>query len=140
MSRLPVPVVPLLLVSALACRPALTAPSNTARFSQTDVRVGTGAIAASGNTLTVKYTGWLYDTSAPEQKGAQFDASSTTPFSFVLGSGQVIAGWDRGLAGMQAGGLRRLVIPPSLAYGGTRHGIIPPNATLVFDIELQQVQ
>ena len=131
------------LILALAlgsCRPELTSPTNAAPYSQLDLRLGTGASAAAGNTLAVNYTGWLYDASAPQNKGAQFDSSAGTPFSFVLGSGQVIAGWDRGVPGMLQGGLRRLVIPPSLAYGDTRHGIIPPNATLVFEIELISVQ
>jgi FKBP-type peptidyl-prolyl cis-trans isomerase FkpA len=89
----------------------------------------------------VNYTGWLYDSSRTQQLGAQFDASTPgTPFSFKLGSGQVIAGWEQGVAGMRVGGLRRLVIPPSLGYGDTRHGLIPPNATLVFDIALLSVQ
>ena len=89
----------------------------------------------------MNYTGWLYDSTRPDQKGLQFDTSiGTTAFTFTLGSRQVINGWDLGLLGMQVGGLRRLVIPPSLAYGGTRNGPIPPNATLVFDIELLDAQ
>ena len=89
----------------------------------------------------MNYTGWLYDASRPDQKGLQFDSSvGRTPFTFNLGSNQVIDGWDRGVVGMKVGGLRRLVIPPSLAYGGTRNGPIPPNATLVFDIELLDAQ
>jgi FKBP-type peptidyl-prolyl cis-trans isomerase FkpA len=130
------------LASALAgCDDSPTSPSGNAPFSQTDLRAGAGTAAANGNTLTVHYTGWLYNASQPEQKGAQVDSSvGGGPFKFVLGAGQVISGWDRGLPGMKVGGLRRLVIPPSLAYGGVRYGPIPPNATLVFEIELIAVQ
>lgn len=113
----------------------------SAPFSQTDLRAGTGAEAAAGNLATVNYTGWLYDPSRSEQKGQQFDSSiGRQPFSFRLGAGQVIRGWDQGVVGMQVGGQRRLVIPPELAYGSQGSGgVIPPNATLVFDIELLSV-
>jgi FKBP-type peptidyl-prolyl cis-trans isomerase FkpA len=121
-----------------------TAPSQpSAPFSQTDVRVGTGTEAAAGRTLTVNYTGWLYDPAQPESKGRQFDTSiGRGPFPFPLGAGRVIRGWDQGLVGMRVGGFRRLVIPPDLAYGsqGAGNGAIPPNATLVFDVELLDVQ
>jgi FKBP-type peptidyl-prolyl cis-trans isomerase FkpA len=117
------------------------APSDAAPFSQTDVRVGTGTEATGGRSVTVHYSGWLYDPDQPNQKGAQFETSvGRTPFTFTLGLGQVIAGWDEGVPGMRVGGLRRLVIPPSLAYGDTRNGPIPPNATLLFEIELLDVQ
>jgi FKBP-type peptidyl-prolyl cis-trans isomerase FkpA len=90
--------------------------------------------------LTVHYTGWYYNASAPERKGVQFDSSAAqTPLSFTLGAGQVIRGWEQGVLGMKAGGVRRLIIPPSLAYGQSRFGPIPPNATLVFEIELLEV-
>ena len=113
-----------------------------APFSQTDLRVGTGADALAGRRVTVHYTGWLYDHTRPEQKGQQFETSiGRTPFPFTLGAGQVIRGWDQGVAGMKVGGQRRLVIPPDLAYGSAgAGGVIPPNATLVFDIELLDVQ
>jgi FKBP-type peptidyl-prolyl cis-trans isomerase FkpA len=113
-----------------------------APFSQTDSRVGTGADATAGRRVTVNYTGWLYDPTRPEQKGQQFDTSvGRPPFAFTLGAGQVIRGWDQGVAGMKVGGQRRLVIPPDLAYGSMgAGGVIPPNATLVFDIELLDVQ
>lgn len=128
------------LAGASAACVGSTSPTGAA-FSQTDLRLGSGATAANGNTLGVNYTGWLYDPSKPDLKGLQFDTSvNTTPFSFSLGSGQVIPGWDQGLTGMRVGGLRRLVVPPSLAYGTTRSGPIPANATLVFDIELLSVQ
>jgi len=126
---------------ALARCASPTAPSSYAPFSQTDVIVGTGATAGTGSTLTANYTGWLYDSSTPENKGVQFETSiGVEPITFTLGAGQVIQGWEQGIPGMNAGGLRRLVIPPSLAYGANRHGIIPPNATLVFEIELLEVQ
>lgn len=113
-----------------------------APFSQTDLRVGTGADATAGRRVTVHYTGWLYDHTRPELKGQQFETSvGRQPFSFPLGAGQVIRGWDQGVAGMKVGGQRRLVIPPDLAYGSAgAGGVIPPNATLVFDIELLDVQ
>ena len=116
-----------------------TGASVGAPFSQTDLIVGTGTAAASTSTLGVNYIGWLFDPAQPSSEGAQFDASPST-FTFTLGSGQVIQGWDQGLVGMKVGGKRRLIIPPSLAYGDSRHGPIPPNATLVFDITLLSVQ
>ena len=123
------------------CAESVTAPSGSAPYSQTDVRGGTGATAITGGVVTVHYTGWLYDESATDQKGLQFDSSlGREPFSFAVGFGQVIDGWDQGVPGMRVGGVRRLVIPPSLGYGGTRNGPIPPNATLVFDIELLEVE
>lgn len=114
-----------------------------APFSQMDLRVGAGADATVGKQLTVHYTGWLYDPRLPEQKGRQVDTSAgREPFAFTLGAGQVIRGWDQGVAGMKVGGLRRLIIPPDLAYGsaGAGGGLIPPNATLLFNIELLDVQ
>jgi len=122
------------------CTKAPTGPSTYAAFAQTDLRAGTGPGAATGNVLTVHYTAWFYDAANAEGKGVQFETSAGgTPFQFVLGSGQVIGGWDRGLVGMQAGGLRRLVIPPSLAYGPVRNRVIPPNTTLVFEIQLVKI-
>lgn len=125
------------------CTGSPTTPTSSAPFSQTDVRVGTGTAAAAGKTVTMNYTGWFFDPSKSDQKGLQFDSSvGRTPFSFTLGlsPSQVIAGWERGVPGMMIGGVRRLVIPPSLGYGATRNGAIPPNSTLVFDIELLDVQ
>jgi FKBP-type peptidyl-prolyl cis-trans isomerase FkpA len=128
-----------LLVAAAGCGDSPTSPS-TAPYRQTDVRAGTGTEATSGVLVTVNYTGWLWDPSKLDGKGVQFDTSAgATPFAFVLGAGQVIQGWDQGLVGMKIGGLRRLVVPPSLAYGNVRYGPIPPDATLVFDIELVDV-
>jgi FKBP-type peptidyl-prolyl cis-trans isomerase FkpA len=117
-----------------------TEPSGFSEFTQTDLRIGPGIAAQNGDELTVHYTGWLYDTTQPEQKGLQFESSvGRTPFTFVLGVSDVIAGWDLGLVGLREGGLRRLVIPPSLAYGEGRRGVIPSNATLIFEIELVQI-
>ena len=129
-----------LAISCVACNEAPSSPTTLPGFSQTDLRVGTGADAVNGTAVTVEYTGWLYDPSQPEQKGAVFDTSrGRTPFSFTVGFGEVIEGWERGVPGMKVGGLRRLVIPPSLAYGSVRTGPLPPNATLVFEIELLSV-
>ena len=129
-----------ILVAAAGCGESPTTPS-TAPYKQTDVRVGTGTEATSGTLVTVIYTGWLYDAARLDGKGLQFDTSvGGDPFAFTLGVGQVISGWDQGISGMKIGGLRRLVIPPSLAYGPVRFGPIPPDATLIFDIELTDVQ
>lgn len=126
--------------ASTACTESPTAPSGYAPFRITDLRVGTGTEAVDGSIVTVNYTGWFYDASKPDQKGVQFDSSlGREPFAFTLGAGMVIAGWDQGVVGMKVGGLRRLVIPPSLGYGGTRRGSIPPNTTLVFEIELLDV-
>jgi len=135
--------VALLVLSAVigGCSHSPTSPSSSAPYSQTDLLEGTGAQAVTGSVVTVQYTGWLYDASKSDQKGLQFDSSvGRTPYSFTLGAGQVIGGWDQGVQGMKVGGLRRLVIPPSLAYGGSRYGPIPPYATLVFEIQLLDVQ
>ena len=114
----------------------------TEKFA-TDHMIGTGAEAVAGTHVTVHYTGWLFDAAAPDQKGKKFDSSRDRgdPFSFGLGAGQVIAGWDQGVAGMKVGGSRTLVIPPELGYGARgAGGVIPANATLVFDVELLGVQ
>ncbi|GAB4397725.1 MAG: hypothetical protein OHK0048_07020 [Rhodoferax sp.] len=104
-----------------------------------DIRVGTGEVAQVGQRLTVHYTGWLWDAGA---RGRQFDSSKTRgrPFVFTLGADEVIAGWDRGLVGMCVGGLRVLTIPPALGYGSRgAGGVIPPDATLQFEVELLSV-
>jgi peptidylprolyl isomerase len=106
----------------------------------TDTKTGDGATATSGNKVSVHYTGWLYNNGA---KGAKFDSSVDRgqPFQFTLGAHQVIAGWDAGVAGMKVGGKRTLIIPPELGYGARgAGGVIPPNATLMFDVELLGVQ
>ena len=106
-------------------------------------KAGTGAEATSGKTVTVHYTGWLYDPKTADHHGTKFDSSQDhgAPFSFKLGAGQVIRGWDQGVAGMKVGGTRTLVIPSELGYGARgAGGAIPPNATLVFDVELLDVK
>ena len=117
-----------------------TSPSAVA-FSQKDLRLGTGAAAASGNSLTVNYTGWLYDPAKADFKGIQFDSTAAAgPFTFTLGAGTVIKGWDQGLVGLQVGGIRQLIVPPSLGYGNVRNGVIPPYSALVFEVELLSIQ
>ncbi len=106
----------------------------------TDTKTGDGATATPGSKVSVHYTGWLYNNGA---KGAKFDSSIDRgkPFQFTLGAHQVIAGWDEGVAGMKVGGKRTLIIPPELGYGARgAGGVIPPNATLMFDVELLGVQ
>jgi len=101
-----------------------------------------GKVAIAGKTVEVHYTGWLFEAAAAKQRGKQFDSSvSRGPFSFPLGAGRVIKGWDEGVAGMKVGGKRTLVIPAELAYGKRgAGGVIPPDATLVFDVELLDVK
>jgi FKBP-type peptidyl-prolyl cis-trans isomerase FkpA len=131
----------LCLAPVISCSDSLTTPSSSAPYSQVDLLVGNGTEAASLNTLTVNYTGWLYDPTKPDNKGLQFDSSiGREPFVFILGTQAVITGWDRGLVGMKIGGIRRLVIPPSLGYGNIRNHSIPPYSTLVFEIELLDVK
>ncbi len=115
-----------------------TSPSLNIPFSSTDITVGAGTEAIAGKTVRVYYTGWLYSTTATDNKGGVFDSNvSGLGFSFVLGAGGVIKGWDQGVAGMKVGGKRRLIIPPELAYGANGQGsVIPGNATLIFEIEL----
>ncbi len=104
-----------------------------------DKTVGTGDLAEAGQTVSVHYTGWLHDPAAADNKGRKFDSSRDRgqPFQFPLGAGHVIQGWDVGVAGMKVGGHRTLTIPPEMGYGARgAGGVIPPNATLVFDVEL----
>jgi FKBP-type peptidyl-prolyl cis-trans isomerase len=120
--------------------PTITAPGEP---FMTDIKTGTGPAIQKGQTAVVHYTGWLYDESAPEKKGKKFDSSRdrNSPFDFKLGAGMVIQGWDEGVVGMQVGGQRRLVIPPEKGYGARgAGGVIPPNATLVFDVELVEIE
>jgi FKBP-type peptidyl-prolyl cis-trans isomerase FkpA len=108
-----------------------------------DVKQGAGAEAVSGKPVIVHYTGWIYDDSKPDKKGAKFDSSRDrqVPFGFFLGEGKVIKGWDEGVVGMKVGGQRTLIIPPNMAYGERgAGGVIPGNATLIFDVELLQVK
>jgi len=116
---------------------------NMTELIKTDVKLGTGDLATPGKNVTVQYTGWLYDAAAPDHHGRKFDSSRdrNEPFVFPLGAGRVIAGWDQGVAGMKVGGQRTLIIPANLGYGARgAGGVIPPNATLVFDVELLGVQ
>lgn len=114
-----------------------TAPSDNPNLIITDLVVGSGQPAAIYRTAVVNYTGWLYDASKPDGKGAQFDTSvGRGPLTFAIGYGQVIQGWDLGVPGMLVGGKRRLQIPPELAYGAAGKGDIPGNATLIFEIDL----
>jgi len=108
-----------------------------------DVKQGAGAEAVTGKPVIVHYTGWIYDDSQPDKKGAKFDSSldRKVPFGFFLGEGKVIKGWDDGVVGMKVGGQRTLIIPPEMGYGARgAGGVIPPNATLIFDVELIQVK
>lgn len=113
------------------------------QFKKIDRKVGEGEEAVVGNTVNVHYTGWLYDENAPDNKGKKFDSSHDRKahFSFMMGAGRVIKGWDHGVRGMKVGGERTLIIPSSMAYGTRGAGrVIPPNATLIFDVELIGVQ
>jgi FKBP-type peptidyl-prolyl cis-trans isomerase len=110
-----------------------------ANLTITELKPGTGPAIQAGQTAVVHYTGWLYAEDAPDHKGKKFDSSvdRNDPFSFPVGGGQVIQGWDQGVAGMQVGQQRRLTIPAELGYGARgAGGVIPPGATLVFDVEL----
>jgi FKBP-type peptidyl-prolyl cis-trans isomerase len=123
--------------------PAKTETATMSEFVKTDVKVGDGAEATLGKIVSVHYTGWLYDPNAADKHGTKFDSSRDRgqAFEFPLGGGRVIQGWDQGVAGMKVGGQRTLIIPAELGYG-TRGagGVIPPNATLIFDVELLGVQ
>lgn len=138
------------LISATHAQPATTdqQPLPAETFVKTDsglqyadIKVGSGRVARAGNLVAVHYTGWLK--SRYTGVGKQFDSSRDTnePFQFVLGGGNVIQGWDEGVQGMQVGGVRKLIVPPALGYGARGAGAsIPPNATLVFDVELLDVK
>lgn len=121
---------------------AAAAPPARPAYTRTDLQVGTGQAAQKGKQISVHYTGWLYDPSKPDMKGQMFDSSNgREPLDFQLGAGQVIPGWDQGFDGMKIGGRRRLIIPPALAYGvDGAGGVIPPNATLLFEMELVNVR
>jgi len=128
--------VPLAVRSAFAAN-EVTTPSGLRII---DVTKGTGAVPQTGQTVTVNYTGWLF---VDGKKGQKFDSSldRNQPFSFTLGQGQVIKGWDEGVATMHIGGKRTLIIPPDLGYGASgAGGVIPPNATLIFDVDLLSVK
>lgn len=124
---------------------AMTAPANAEETTASglkiiDTEVGTGEQPKTGQTAVVHYTGWLYENG---EKGNKFDSSVDrgTPFGFKIGTGQVIRGWDEGVATMKVGGKRTLILPPELGYGARgAGGVIPPNATLIFDVELLEIQ
>ena len=129
---------------AQAIAPSLSSKigANVTELKKLDVKQGSGAEAIPGKVVVVHYTGWLYDPAAPDGHGAKFDSSvdRKETFRFPLGAGKVIKGWDEGVAGMRVGGTRTLVIPPQMGYGARgAGGVIPPNATLVFDVELIEV-
>lgn len=127
-------------------KPAMTQNTNAATVTELqkiDTQVGTGREAEPGFNVTVHYTGWLFDPAAEGHKGKKFDSSldRNQPFNFFLGGGQVIQGWDEGFAGMKIGGKRTLVIPSEMGYGARgAGGAIPPNAALIFDVELLDVK
>lgn len=115
------------------------AAADVTTLEKIDTQVGTGEEADIGKTVNVHYTGWLYDAAAEGHKGRKFDSSHDrgNHFSFLLGAGRVIKGWDQGVLGMKVGGKRTLIIPSSMAYGSQGAGrVIPPNSALVFDVEL----
>ena len=117
-------------------------PTTASGLQYDDSITGSGAEATAGQRVSVHYTGWLHDPTAADQRGKKFDSSKDRgqPFDFHLGAGQVIRGWDEGVQGMQVGGTRVLRIPPELGYGSRgAGGVIPPNATLVFEVELLAV-
>ena len=114
-----------------------------AELQRIDERTGTGAVATPGDDVTVHYTGWLFDEQAANRRGEKFDSSVDRgePFTFLLGAGRVIRGWDDGVAGMRVGGKRVLMIPPEFGYGRKgAGGVIPPNGSLVFEVELLDVK
>jgi FKBP-type peptidyl-prolyl cis-trans isomerase FkpA len=118
-------------------------PESVTELVIQDANEGAGSAAAAGQTAVVHYTGWLYDPSRADGKGTKFDSSRdrNEPFSFGLGQGQVIRGWDEGVAGMKPGGTRTLIIPPDMGYGSRgAGGVIPANATLIFDVELLEIR
>jgi FKBP-type peptidyl-prolyl cis-trans isomerase FkpA len=131
------------LIAACGAKPG-KAPTSAVNSTQSvELRAGTGEGITAGKIAVVQYTGWLYDASATANKGRQFDSSRTQgqPFRFPLGTGQVIKGWDQGVLGMKVGESRRLVIPADLAYGdGGAGGVIPPGATLIFEIDLLAIE
>ena len=124
----------LMLVGLVGCGSGQETPTGPSSLTVEDLVVGTGATAAAGDTVTVHYVGTLLN-------GTKFDSSydAGRPFTFKIGAGQVIPGWDQGVPGMKVGGKRRLTIPPSLGYGNQAVGPIPPNSTLRFDIDLLSI-
>ncbi|MDR6840947.1 FKBP-type peptidyl-prolyl cis-trans isomerase [Pseudoxanthomonas sacheonensis] len=140
--RFALPLLALLALSACA-DPGPPSGGSVAELQRIDEKPGAGATATAGSDVTVHYTGWLYDEKAKDMRGEKFDSSVDRgePFTFLLGAGQVIRGWDDGVAGMQVGGKRRLLIPSDYGYGRDgAGGVIPPNASLVFEVELLAVK
>jgi FKBP-type peptidyl-prolyl cis-trans isomerase FkpA len=140
--RFALPLLALMILSACA-DPGPPAGGSVAELQRIDEKTGTGATATAGSDVTVHYTGWLYDEKAKDMRGEKFDSSVDRgePFTFLLGAGQVIRGWDDGVAGMRIGGKRRLLIPSDYGYGRDgAGGVIPPNASLVFEVELLAVK
>lgn len=142
------------LTAVIGCQAETPTPTTTSQgttsmtaqiteLQKIDTLQGAGREAEPGFNVTVHYTGWLYDASAEDKKGKKFDSSvdRKQPFNFYLGGGEVIQGWDEGFAGMKVGGKRTLIIPPDMGYGlRGAGGVIPPNATLIFDVELLDVK
>jgi len=138
MRRLTAAFAAILLGAFVVASPALAAGDVT-QLQKIDRVVGSGAVANDGDVVQVNYTGWLYDANAADHHGKEFDSSleNGEPIRFTLGAGEVIQGWDQGIRGMHVGGKRTLIIPAQLAYGGRGAGdAVPPNAVLVFDVEL----
>jgi FKBP-type peptidyl-prolyl cis-trans isomerase FkpA len=131
------------LIAACGSKPAPVPANGVSTMQSMELKPGTGEGIAAGKIAVVQYTGWLYEAAAKDNKGKQFDSSRTggAPFRFPVGTGQVIKGWDQGVAGMKVGESRRLIIPADLAYGDSgAGGVIPPGATLVFDIDLVAIE
>ena len=122
-------------------KPAANLPKDVKKLVVEDSLAGNGKVAEKGKSIKVNYTGWIYDPAKPMGRGKQFDTSvGKEPFTFTLGAGHVIKGWDEGFANMKAGGRRKLIIPPEMGYGERGAGdAIPPNATLMFEVELLDV-
>ena len=132
-------------VSACSSSDSTTGPSATSNlpFSTVDLRVGTGAEAKTGKAVTVNYTGWLYNSLGTDFKGTLFDSNvkpGGVPLGFTVGSNGIIPGFSQCVVGMKVGGLRRCTIPPALGYGSQGSGPVPPNATMIFEVELLTVQ
>ena len=131
-------------VMATGCGSSPTSPSSSSSgvtFNSEDLTVGNGETVAKGDRIKVWYTGWIYVKSAPGNKGQSFDSNRDRElFRYIVGTGHVIEGWDQGVPGMKVGGVRRLIIPPELAYGSQGQNPIPPDATLIFEIEVVEVE
>ncbi len=131
------------LIAACGSKPVAAPTGGVNSMQSVEIKPGTGEAITAGKIAVVQYTGWLYEAAAKDNKGKQFDSSRTLgqPFRFPVGTGQVIKGWDQGVAGMKVGESRRLIIPADLAYGDSgAGGVIPPGATLVFDIDLVAIE